>query len=109
RWCQQLQDWAGQAQQVLLLLCHGEVATLAPRLLSLNRSCAGVAQLHPHRGALQLLLHYWSNSHGVVAQRSFGVEQESRGLRHLAEADAAGTGVDATSGSDRDVFLAQTE
>ncbi len=109
RWCQQLQDWAMQAQQVLLLLCHGEVATLAPRLLPLNRSCAGVAQLHPHRGALQLLLHYWSNSHGVVAQRSFGVEHERQGLRHLVQADAAETAIGSASGSDRDVFLAQAE
>ncbi|MFY1079425.1 BcsE family c-di-GMP-binding protein, partial [Escherichia coli] len=32
-----------------------------------------------------------------------------RGLRHLAEADAAGTAIGSASGSDRDVYLAQTE
>lgn len=109
RWCGQLQAWAEQARQVLLLLCHGEVAALAPRLLPLNRACAGVAQLHPHRGALQLLLHYWANSHGVVAQQSFGVVQEGNGLRHQHEPDAAATPADGASGSDRDVFLAQSD
>ncbi|HDS1675273.1 TPA: cellulose biosynthesis protein BcsE [Stenotrophomonas maltophilia] len=109
RWCERLQRWAGQAGQIVLLLCHGEVATLAPRLLPLNRACAGVAQLHPHRGALQLLLHYWSNSHGVVAQRSFGVLQEGTGLRHVAEADSGDEAASLASGSDRDVFLAQAD
>ena len=108
RWCGQLQAWAEQAGQVLLLVCHGEVAALAPRLLPLNRACAGVAQLHSHRGALQLLLHYWSNSHGVVAQQSFGIVQEGNGLRHQREADAA-MPADGASGSDRDVFLAQSD
>lgn len=109
RWCAQLQAWAEQARQVLLLLCHGEVATLAPRLLALNRTCAGVAQLHPHRGALQLLLHYWSNSHGVVAQQSFGVVQEGNALHHRRSDDAVLAPAHDVSGSDRDVFLAQAE
>lgn len=109
RWCQQLQRWAEQAGQVLLLLCHGEVATLVPRLLPLNRACAGVAQLHPHRGALQLLLHYWANSHGVVAQRAFGVVQEGNALRRLVETEATDTSATLGSGSDRDLFLAQSD
>ncbi|MEG0182910.1 MAG: BcsE family c-di-GMP-binding protein [Stenotrophomonas sp.] len=109
RWCQHLQHWAQQSNQVLLLLCHGEVATVAPRLLSLNRSCAGVAQLHPHRGALQLLLHYWANSHGVVAQRAFGVEQAGHCLQRLPDAEAAAPSLAAESGSDRDLFLTQAD
>ncbi|EVT71155.1 protease [Stenotrophomonas maltophilia 5BA-I-2] len=109
RWCQRLQQWAQNAAQVLLLLCHGEVATLAPRLLPLNRSCAGVAQLHPHRGALQLLLHYWTNSHGVVAQRAFTVEQVEQRLQRLVDPEVEAPSVAGEGGSDRDLFLAQAD
>ncbi|AWH24187.1 BcsE family c-di-GMP-binding protein [Stenotrophomonas sp. YAU14D1_LEIMI4_1] len=109
RWCQQLQQWAQRAGQVLLLLCHGEVATLAPRLLPLNRSCAGVAQLHPHRGALQLLLHYWANSHGVVAQRVFAVEAVGNQFQRIADDQTDAVSVAGDGGSDCDLFLAQAD
>ena len=74
RWCRQLHDWTVAGGHCVLLLCHGEVATLAPRLLPLNRLCSGVAQLYPHRGALQYLVHYWSNAEGVFAHRDFDTE-----------------------------------
>ncbi|MCU1092411.1 hypothetical protein JAK58_12895 [Stenotrophomonas maltophilia] len=108
-WNRQLQAWAEQAGTVLLLLCHGEVATLAPRLLALNRTCSGVAQLHPHRGALQLLLHYWANAHGVVARRAFAIEAAEGGLRRVPEeADSVLSAVEA-SGGDRDLYLAEAD
>lgn len=108
RWCRQLQDWASAGNHCVLLLCYGESATLAPRLLPLNRLCAGVAQLHPHRGAMQLLVHYWSNADGVVAQHEF--QAEWRGLRLHVIADARG-GVRALleEGGDRFLYLAQAD
>ena len=108
-WCEQLRYWAQRARQVVVLLCYGEVATLAPRLLPLNRCCAGVVQLHPHRGALQLLLHYWTNSRGVIAQRAFALEQVGKQFQRVVQNDLNTEHVAVESGSDRDLFLAQTD
>lgn len=108
RWCTRLQDWASTGNHCVLLLCHGETSTLAPRLLPLNRLCDGIAQLHHHRGALQLLMHYWSNAGGVVAQREFEAEWQDARLRVDTDTNA---GVHALleEGSDRFLYLAQDD
>lgn len=109
RWCRQLHDWASAGNHYLLLLCHGEVATLAPRLLPLNRLCSGVAQLYPHRGALQYLVHYWSNAEGVVAHRDFEAEWRGFRLGVIADGDDLMASVLAQEGGDRFIYLAQAE
>ena len=106
-WCARLQEWVRQAGHCLLLLCHGDTSTLAPRLLPLNRSCSGVAQLHPHRGALQYLVHYWANAAGVAAHRDFQVEIDGMQLRVAAEGDAGLRGLLEREGEDRFLYLAQ--
>lgn len=107
RWCAQLQDWARQGEHCVLLLCHGDAAMLAPRLLPLNRSCSGIAQLHPHRGALQYLVHYWANAEGVVAHREFRVEKGGAGLQAVAAGDEALQSALEREGGDRFLYLAQ--
>lgn len=108
RWCRQLQDWASAGGHCVLLLCHGESATLAPRLLPLNRLCGGIAQLHPHRGALRLMVHYWSNAEGVVAQHEF--DAEWRGTRlHVVANSNAGMQALLEEGGDRFLYLAQAD
>ena len=106
-WCARLQDWARQGEHWLLLLCHGDASMLAPRLLPLNRSCSGIAQLHPHRGALQYLVHYWANAEGVVAHRDFRVETDGVQLQVVADGDAALHGALEQEGGDRFLYLAQ--
>lgn len=108
RWCRQLQEWASAGNHCVLLLCHGESATLAPRLLPLNRLCDGIAQLHPHRGALQLLVHYWSNTEGVVAQHEFEAEWQGPRLRVVARANANVHAL-LEEGGDRFLYLAQDD
>jgi cellulose biosynthesis protein BcsE len=106
RWCQRLKQWALTHGSTVLLLSHGDAATLAPRLVPLNRYCAGVAQLHPHRGALQYLVHYWANTLGVVAHREFRVEMAGNQLHCVAAEDAvAQTGL-VHEGNDRFLYLA---
>ncbi|WP_434030483.1 cellulose biosynthesis protein BcsE [[Pseudomonas] boreopolis] len=105
QWCGRLQQWARTGRYTVLLLCHGEVAALAPRLLPLHRSCSGVAQLHPHRGALQYLVHFWANQSGVVAHREFQVERAGRSLGLIAAADEPAPVV--REGGDRFLHLAQ--
>ena len=107
RWCRQLHDWAVAGGHCVLLLCHGEVATLAPRLLPLNRLCSGVAQLYPHRGALQYLVHYWSNAEGVFAHRDFDTEWRGFRLGVIADGDGLMADVLAQAGGDRFLYLAQ--
>ncbi len=109
RWCGQLHDWAAAGGHCVLLLCHGEVATLAPRLLPLNRLCAGVAQLYPHRGALQYLVHYWSNAEGVFAHRDFESEWRGFHLHVMADGDGLMAAVLAQEGGDRFLYLAQAQ
>lgn len=87
-WCQRLKEWALTRGNTVLLLAHGDAATLAPRLVPLNRYCAGVAQLYPHRGALQYLVHYWANTLGVVAHREFRVEIGDQQLHCVAAEDS---------------------
>ncbi|WP_330947033.1 cellulose biosynthesis protein BcsE [Thermomonas sp. LB-4] len=108
RWCRQLQAWASTGNHCVLLLCHDETATLAPRLLSLSRLCGGVAQLHPHRGALQLLVHYWSNAEGVVAQHEFAAEWRGERLHVVADASADVHAL-LEEGGDRFLYLAQDD
>lgn len=108
RWCRQLHDWASAGNHCVLLLCHGESATLAPRLLPLNQLCAGIAQLHPHRGALQLLVHYWSNAEGVVAQHEFEAEWRNSRLHVIADAHASVRAL-LEEGGDRFLYLAQAD
>lgn len=110
RLSERLQAWAQAGNHYLLVLAQGEAPTLAPRLLAGNRWCDGVAQLHPHRGALQLLMHYWSNADGVISHREFRVER--RGVAWAVVADEADQTLQAAlehEGGDRFVVLAQTE
>lgn len=106
-WCRQLHDWASAGNHRLLLLCHGEVATLAPRLLPHNRLCSGVAQLHPHRGALQYLVHYWSNAEGVAAHRDFTAEWCGFRLAVTGSGQDRAAAVQAQESGDRFLYLAQ--
>lgn len=107
RWCARLHAWARQGEHCVLLLCHGDASMLAPRLLPLNRSCDGIAQLHPHRGALQYLVHYWANAEGVVAHRDFRVESDGAQLRAVADGDGALQGALEREGGDRFLYLVQ--
>ncbi|AUZ55916.1 hypothetical protein B1L07_13405 [Stenotrophomonas acidaminiphila] len=109
RWCRQLHDWAAAGSHCVLLLCHGEVATLAPRLLPLNPLCSGVAQLYPHRGALQYLVHYWSNAEGVFAHRDFEARWQGFRLGVLGAGDGAMAAALAQEGGDRFLYLAQAD
>ncbi len=109
RWCRQLHDWAAAGSHCVLLLCHGEVATLAPRLLPLNPVCSGVAQLYPHRGALQYLVHYWSNAEGVFAHRDFEARWQGFRLGVLGAGDGAMAAALAQEGGDRFLYLAQAD
>jgi len=109
RWCRELHDWAAAGGHRVLLLCHGQVATLAPRLLPLNRLCSGVAQLYPHRGALQYLVHYWSNAEGVFAHRDFDAEWRGFRLGVIADGDGLMAAVLAQEGGDRFLHLAQAD
>lgn len=109
RWCRELHDWAAAGGHCVLLLCHGEAATLAPRLLPLNRLCSGVAQLYPHRGALQYLVHYWSNAEGVYAHRDFETEWRGARLGVIADGDSLMAAVRAQEGGDRFLYLAQAD
>ena len=109
RWCRQLHDWAAAGSHCVLLLCHGEVATLAPRLLPLNPLCSGVAQLYPHRGALQYLVHYWSNAEGVFAHRDFEARWQGFRLGVIGAGDGAMAAALAQEGGDRFLYLAQAD
>lgn len=109
RWCRQLHDWAAAGSHCVLLLCHGEVATLAPRLLPLNPVCSGVAQLYPHRGALQYLVHYWSNAEGVFAHRDFEARWQGFRLGVIGAGDGAMAAALAQEGGDRFLYLAQAD
>ena len=109
RWCRQLHDWASAGGHCVLLLCHGEAATLAPRLLPLNPLCSGVAQLYPHRGALQYLVHYWSNAEGVFAHRDFEARWSGFRLGVVADGDGAVAAALAQEGGDRFLYLAQAD
>jgi cellulose biosynthesis protein BcsE len=55
------------------------------------------------------LLHYWTNSHGVVAQRAFTVEQVEQRLQRLVDPEVEAPSVAGEGGSDRDLFLAQAD
>lgn len=109
RWCRQLHDWAAAGSHCVLLLCHGEVATLVPRLLPLNPLCSGVAQLYPHRGALQYLVHYWSNAEGVFAHRDFEARWQGFRLGVIGAGDGAMAAALAQEGGDRFLYLAQAD
>ncbi len=110
RFSARLHEWAMAGRHCLVMLAHGEAPTLAPRLLAGNRWCDGVAQLHPHRGALQLLLHYWSNDDGVLAHREFRVERSGRDLQVVAgDADQGLQAALENEGGDRFLVLAQTD
>ncbi len=105
KWCRRLGGWADSNACTVVLLCHGEVATLTPRLQPLNRSVAGVAQLFPHRGWLQYLIHYWSSEIGVVAHREHAVEWHEGALR-CVEGEIGDERLP-TDSSDRFLFLGE--
>lgn len=107
RSCQQLNQWALTTGSTLLLLCHGDAATLAPRLLPLNRFCAGVAQLYPHLGALQYIVHYWANTHGVVAHREFRLELQDGRLHEVPMQNPVEQALMLQEAGDRFMYLAQ--
>lgn len=107
RLCRELDAWCVAGEHRLVWLCHENCATLLPRLLALNRHCAGVAQWYAQLGGWCWQVHFWAGRSGVAARRTYRVEPQGCRWRVLAEQVGTGRAETAGDGGDRGLYYAQ--
>ena len=105
-WCRGLAEWAAFSGSTVLLLGHGDANAATPRLLPMDRSIDGIAQLLPQRGGDAYFAHYWRSSLGVVASREFHLRREAEGLVRYRETESAKSSR-MFDDADRDLHLAE--
>lgn len=79
-WCQGLSAWLARRQSTLLVICHGHAPQLHERLLRLNETLSGLAQLYRRDGGVRYQLHYWHSELGVCSGQELELELGEQGF-----------------------------
>jgi len=80
QWCQTLSGWLARRQSTLLIICHGQAPQLHERLLRLNETLSGLAQLYRRDGGIRYQLHYWHSELGVCSGQELELELGEQGF-----------------------------
>ncbi len=103
-WCESVGQWLAQRQSTLLVISHGQAPALHDRLLRLNETLSGLAQLYRRDGGTRYQLHYWHSELGVCSGQEFEVEAGEHGFALTASEQA---GPQLTHTDDQRIYLTQ--
>ena len=78
--CLSLRQWLRARQCSLLVISHGQASQLHDRLLRLNDTLSGLAQLYRRDGGIRYQLHYWLSELGVCSGQEFELELGADGF-----------------------------
>ncbi|GID08690.1 cellulose biosynthesis protein BcsE [Pseudomonas sp. 008] len=102
--CQALGQWLGRRQCTLLMIGHGQAPQLHERLLRLNETISGLAQLYRRDGGIHYQLHYWHSELGVCSGQAFELELRVDGFALSANEQS---GAQLTHTDDQRIYLTQ--
>lgn len=103
-WCESLRRWLARRQSTLLLISHGQAPGLHERLLRLNETLSGLAQLYRRDGGIRYQLHYWHSELGVCSGQELELDQDDQGFL-LSAAEQASPQL--THTDDQRIYLTQ--
>jgi cellulose biosynthesis protein BcsE len=102
--CLSLKQWLGGHQCTLLVISHGQTPQLHERLLRLNDTISGLAQLYRRDGGIHYQLHYWHSELGVCSGQEFELELQGVGFALSVNEQA---NVQLTHTDDQRIYLTQ--
>jgi len=103
-WCETLGQWLARRQSTLLVISHGQAPQLHERLLRLNETLSGLAQLYRRDGGIRYQLHYWHSALGVCSGQELELQLGEQGFALSASEQAS---PQLTHTDDQRIYLTQ--